>query len=54
MHFGALRSLTQPFSDCMPYLTQHPYDPGTLPRSANQCILGNMYLRSYLSTKHDT
>jgi len=23
---------------------QYPYDPGTLPSSANQCILGKVYL----------
>ncbi len=51
MHFSALRSLTQPLVDCILYLTltQYPYDPGTLPSSANQCILGNVYLRSHLS-----
>ncbi len=51
MHFNALRSLTQPLLDCILYLTQHPYDPGTLPGSADQCILGNVYLRSNLSRK---
>jgi len=42
MHFNALRSLTQPLLDCILYLTltQYPYDPGTLPSSANQFILG--------------
>ncbi len=51
MHFSASRSLTQPLLDCILYLTltQYPYDPGTLPSSANQCILGNVYLRSNLS-----
>jgi len=33
-------------------LTQYFYDPGTLPGSADQCILGNVYLRSNLSRKH--
>ncbi len=33
-------------------LTQYPCDPGTLPSSANQCILGNVYLRSNLSRTH--
>ncbi len=33
--------------------SQYPYDPGTLPSSANQCILGNVYLRSNLSRKHN-
>ena len=47
--FNASRSLTQPLLDCMLYLTQYLYDPGTLPSSANQCILGNVYLRSNLS-----
>ncbi len=53
MHFSALRSLTQPLLDCILYLTltPYPYDPGTLPSSANQCILGNVYLRSNLSRK---
>jgi len=49
MHFNASHSLTQPLLDCMLYLTQYLYDPGTLPTSANQCILGNVYLRSNLS-----
>ncbi len=30
---------------------QYPYDPGTLPGSANQRILGKVYLRSNLSRK---
>ncbi len=55
MHFSASRSLTQPLFDCMCILyltlTQYPYDPGTLPGSADQCILGNVYLRSNLSRK---
>ena len=48
MHFSATRSLTQPLLDCILYLTltQHRYDPGTLTSSANQCILGKVYLRS--------
>ena len=32
-------------------LTQCPYDPGTLPSSANQCILRHVCLRSNLSRK---
>ncbi len=56
MHFSASRSLTQPLFDCMCILyltlTQYPYDPGTLPGSADQCILGNVYLRSNLSRKY--
>ena len=54
MHFSALRSLTQPLLDCILYLTltQYPYDPGTLPSSANQCVLGKVYLRSNLSRVH--
>jgi len=51
MHSNASRSLTQPLLDCMLYLTHYLYDPGTLPSSANQCILGNVYLRSNLSRK---
>ena len=46
MHFSALRSLIQPLLDCMLYLTQYLYDPDILPSSANQCILGNVSLRS--------
>ena len=41
----------QPLLDCMLYLTQYPYGPGTSPSSANRCILGNMNLRSNLSRK---
>ena len=50
MHFNALRSLTQP---CMTaYCFYHnTYDPGISPGSANQYILGDMYLRSSLSRK---
>jgi len=50
MHFSALRSLTQP---CMTaYCIWHiTYDPGISPGSANQCILGDVYLRSNLSRK---
>ncbi len=53
MNFSASRSLPQPLFDCILYLTltQYPYDPGTLPGSADQCILGNVYLRSNLSWK---
>ncbi len=47
MHFNALRSLTQP---CMTaYCPYHStYDPGASPGSANQCILGDVRLRSNL------
>ncbi len=31
------------------YLMQYPYDPGTLPTSANQRMLGKVYLRSNLT-----
>ncbi len=47
-------SRTQPLLDCILYLMQYPYDPGTLPSSANQSILGNVYLRSNLSRKCDS
>ncbi len=30
--------------DCTLYPMQYPYDPGILPSSANQCILGEGYL----------
>jgi len=30
--------------DCILYLMQYPYDPGTLLRSANYCIPGKVYL----------
>ena len=48
MHFTGLRSLTQP---CMTaYCIHHnTYDPGNSPGFANQCILGDVYLRSNLS-----
>ena len=48
MHFNALRGLTQPCltAYCILHIT---YDPGISPGSANQCILGDMYLRSNLS-----
>ena len=36
---------------CMLYLTQYLYNPGTLTSSANWCVLGNVYLRSHLSSK---
>ena len=45
-------SLTHPLLDCMLYLTQYLCDPGMLPSSANQCILGNVYLRSNLPREH--
>ena len=50
MHFSALRGLTQPCltAYCILHIT---YDPGISPGSANQCILGDMYLRSNLSRK---
>ncbi len=51
MHFNASRSLTQPLLDCILYLTQYLYDPGNLPSSANQRILGKVYLRSDLSRR---
>ena len=48
IHFSALRSLTQPCltAYCVLHIT---YDPGISPGSANQCILGDVYLRSNLS-----
>ncbi len=36
------------------YETLYPYDPGTLPGSANQCILAKVYLRSNPSRKYET
>jgi len=51
MHFNALRSLTQPcMTACCIY--HNTYDPGISPGSANQCILGDVYLRSNLSREH--
>ena len=32
-------------------LKQHPYDPGSVPRSANQCMRGNVYVKSNLLRK---
>ena len=45
MHFSALLSLTQLCltAHCIQHIT---YDPGILPGSANQCILGDVYLSS--------
>jgi len=50
MHFITLRSLTQP---CMAAYCLYckTYDPGISAGSANQCILGDMYLRSNPSRK---
>ena len=36
---------------CKLSLTQCLYDPGTLPSSANQCVLGNVYVRTNMSRK---
>ena len=33
---------------------QYPYDPGSLPSCANQCVHGNLHLRSNLSRKYYT
>ena len=43
----------EPLLDCILYLTlkQYPCDPGILPGSAGQCILGKVYLRSNLASK---
>ncbi len=57
MHFNAFQCIAQPntvLHDCILYLPQY-YDPGISPGSANQCILGGVYLRSNISrntTKH--
>jgi len=48
MLFNASRP-TQPLLDCI--LLWQNILPSILPSSANQCILGNMYLRSNLSRK---
>ena len=45
----AFQCIVQPNTtllDCILYLTltQYPYDPGTLPSFANQCILGKCIL----------
>lgn len=45
------RSLTQPLLDYMLYLTQYLYNPGTLPGSANRCVLENVHLEFGLSRK---
>ena len=53
MHFNAFQCIAQPntvLHDCILYLPQY-YDPGISPGSANQCILGGVYLRSNLSRK---
>lgn len=36
-------------TDCILYPAQYLYDPGVLPGSDYQCILGNVYLRFDLS-----
>ncbi len=48
IHFHELRSLTQP---CMTAhcINHNSYDPGISPGSVNQCILGDVFLRSNLS-----
>ncbi len=48
MHFNASRSLRQTFAWLRAIQHKIPtmYDPSTLPSSANQCMLGNVYLRS--------
>jgi len=52
----AFQCIAQPnptLLDCILYPMQYPYDPGTLPSSANQCILGKVYLRSNVSRIRD-
>ena len=44
MHFNALRSPTQPWLDCILYLTQHLYEPGNVYLRPNQSI--NLHLLS--------
>ena len=55
MHSNAFQCIAQPDTTfacyCILYLTQHLYDPGTLPSSANQSILGKVYLRSNVSRR---
>ncbi len=49
---GNKTCIAQPYTtllDCKMHLMQHLYDPGILTSSANQCILGKVYLRSNLS-----
>ena len=60
MLLNAYCSLTHPLLDCTLYLTQYLCAAGTLPSSANDCILGNVYLGSNSSrtaprgvSKHD-
>jgi len=48
----AFQCIAQPDTtllDCILYLTQQLYDPDISPGSANQCILGDMRLKSNLS-----
>ena len=51
MHCSASHSITQPLLDCILSPTQNFYHPGTLSGSANQYILGNMYLGPNLPRK---
>ena len=39
---------------CKLSLTRCLYDPGTLPSSANQCVLGNVYLRTNIIMETDS
>ncbi len=55
VNIACANQVDQPLFDCicMLYLmlTQYPYDTGTLSGSADQCILGNVYLTSNLSNE---
>ena len=45
---NTLRRIARPNTtllDCTLNLTQHFYDPGILPSSANQCNVGEVYLK---------
>ena len=52
MHRAAYYVSNTTLLDCIQYLTLYLYDPGTLIGSANQCILGIVYLGSNLTREH--
>ena len=53
---SAFQCIAQPnmtLLDCILYPMQYLYDPGVSSSSANQCSLGNLYLKSDLSRKEN-
>ena len=52
--FQCILQPTTTLLDCILYLMQHPYDPGTLPSSANWCIFGGVFGSTLSKKGHDT